>query len=87
MPLLDLWIRGLDIILVLIVVEAAAGSLYFSRTGRGIPPASWLANACAGGSLLLAARMILGGETGMAPALALLGALAAHVVDCRQRWK
>lgn len=80
-------LRVLDLILALIAAEAALGSLYFLRTGRGIPPRGWLFNAMAGGCLLLACRLAWVGAAWPWLALALTGALFGHLLDCRQRWK
>lgn len=78
---------AVDIIIVAVVVQGAALTLYARRTGRGVPPRSLIATLAAGGFLLVALRTVLAeawwGWTG----LALIASLIAHAVDLRLRWR
>lgn len=78
--------RMIDLILVLVVLEAVALVVYHRRTGRGIAPAALLFNLAAGALLLLAARGALTGAAWPWIAAALFGALCAHLLDLAQRW-
>jgi hypothetical protein len=60
---------------------------YYRQTGRGIPPALLAGDIGAGLCILLAAFAALRGAPWPFVAVALLGALAAHVFDLRQRWR
>ncbi|MCU0983656.1 MAG: hypothetical protein MUC89_01785 [Acetobacteraceae bacterium] len=79
--------RVIDAVLVLVAVQAAVMVAFAWRTGRGVPPASLLATLAAGGFLLLALRTALAGAWWGWTGLALLAALAAHLVDLRLRWR
>jgi hypothetical protein len=69
------------------LVESAALATFHRQTGRGIPPSRLAGNIGAGLGILLAAFAALRGAPWPLVAIALLGALAAHVVDLRQRWR
>ncbi len=69
------------------LLETAALAAYHRLTGRGIPPALFAGDIGAGLCILLAAFAALRGAAWPFIALALLGALAAHVFDLRQRWR
>jgi len=75
-----------DLVLLLVALEAVAllaGHRFF---GRGPSPRALLPNLAAGASLLLALRVALTGA-GDGPILAcLLAALLAHLLDLRARW-
>lgn len=75
-----------DLILLLVVAEAVALTLFRRRTGRGPAPAAVLPTLAAGAALLVAVRLALSG----APLEWLMGALAvaglAHIADLRARW-
>ena len=82
---------GVDAILVLVVVEAVALTIFHRRTGRGVAPATLWPNLAAGFLLALAVRIALAsGPTRLglqAIVAAVLGcALVAHLVDLRSRW-
>lgn len=77
---------ALDVILVLVVVEALGLVFVHRTTGRGIRPAPLLANLAAGFSLMLATRLALGEASDAVIALCLLAALAAHLADLASRW-
>jgi hypothetical protein len=79
--------RVVDAILAIVVLEAVALTLYWRRTGRGIPPGRLLPFLLAGAALLLALR---GALTGAGPAWMgfwLLVAGLAHLWDLRGRWR
>ncbi len=76
-----------DAVILLTVIEGAALTLFHVRTGRGIAAASLWPNLLAGLCLMLTVRAVLGGAWWGWVALALLGALAAHVTDLRSRWR
>lgn len=79
----------IDIILVMVVLEALVLSLWHRRTGRGLGPRQLLPNLLAGGSLLLALRLALGGAAAHWLAAVLLLALLAHLMDLylRTHWR
>jgi predicted GNAT superfamily acetyltransferase len=79
--------RAIDAVLVLVALQAALLVAWARRTGRGVPPASLLATLAAGGFLLLALRSALVGAWWGWTGLALLAALAAHLIDLRLRWR
>jgi hypothetical protein len=78
---------AIDVILVLVPLEAAGLVLWFRRTGQGIPPRRLLANIAAGFSLMLGVRLALA-EAGDGPiAACLFIALLAHLLDLASRWQ
>jgi hypothetical protein len=84
----DLFASGhlVDLVLIVVVLEAAFLIVLWRQARRGIAPADLLPNLCAGALLLLALRLTLAGA-GWGPAslcLALAG--AANVIDLRRRW-
>jgi len=84
------WLAGtrvIDLILVAMVVEGIALSLFHRRTGRGVSGAALAWNLAAGAGLLLALRGALSGLQWHWVALALLMALGAHVGDLSRRWQ
>ena len=85
----DLFTSGrlVDLILILVVLEAAALLVYWRRAGRGVAPLDLLPNLCAGAVLLLALRVMLtgGGWTQACGCLAAAG--LAHLVDLYRRWR
>lgn len=80
-------IAMLDLVLAGIVVEAAVLLAVHRLTGRGLGRAALLPNLAAGGFLLLAARVGMGGAAWFWVSACLLAGLVAHVVDLRQRWR
>jgi hypothetical protein len=78
--------RIVDLVLAIMLVEAVALAAYHRRTRRGLAPAAVVLNLAAGAALLLALRGALVGAGWGWIALALAGALAAHLADLRQRW-
>lgn len=79
--------RVADLLLALLVGEALVLALYRRATGRGVRFGDLAFNLLAGGCLLLALRAALVGAQFHWIAMALTGALAAHVLDLRQRWR
>jgi hypothetical protein len=84
----DLFATGriVDLILGLMVLEAAALAAFHRMTGRGVPLASLLTNMAAGACLLVALRAALAGAEWGIVASALAAALMAHLFDLRSRW-
>lgn len=77
----------IDLVLVVVVLEAAALLLAWHYTGRGIVPGDLLPNLCAGAFLLLALRVALGGGGWMPACGCLAAAGVAHLIDIRRRWR
>jgi hypothetical protein len=84
----DLFASGrlIDLILVVVVLEAAVLLLYWARVRRGIAPLDLLPNLCAGAFLLLALRVTLAGGGWMMASLCLAAAGLAHLTDVYRRW-
>ncbi|MGE5155657.1 MAG: hypothetical protein ACM3ST_16810 [Bdellovibrio bacteriovorus] len=79
--------RVVDLILVLMALEALLLGLLWVRTARGVPPIPLVVNLVAGALLLLALRAAL---TGAGPSVTgtFLGlALVAHLADLLLRWR
>ena len=85
----DLFASGrlVDLILVVVLIEAAALLLYWARARRGIAPFDLLPNLCAGAFLLLALRATLAGAGWMMASLFLGAAGLAHLTDVYRRWR
>lgn len=79
--------RVVDVLLAAVLVQGAALLAHAALTGRGVPPASLAATLAAGWFLLLALRTTLAGAWWGWTGLALLAALAAHLIDLRLRWR
>jgi len=79
--------RVLDFILIGMALEATGLVLHHRVTGRGVRPARLLPNLLSGICLLLAMRVGAGGAWWGWVSLALLGALACHLVDLRRAWQ
>ena len=85
----DLFASGrlVDLILVVVVLEASALLLYWARARRGIAPVDLVPNLCAGAFLLLALRATLAGSGWMLAGLFLAAAGLAHLTDVYRRWR
>jgi hypothetical protein len=85
----DLFASGrlVDLILVVVVIEAAALILYWNRAHRGVAPFDLLPNLCAGAFLLLALRTTLAGSGWMITSGCLAAAGLAHLADVYRRWR
>jgi hypothetical protein len=79
--------RLVDLILVVVVLEAAVLVLYWRQARRGIAPFDLLPNLCAGAFLLLALRATLAGAGWMMVSGCLAGAGLAHLTDVYRRWR
>jgi hypothetical protein len=79
--------RIIDLILVLVVLEAVGLVVWHRRTGHGLAPGAMAATIGSGVALMLAVRAALVGAWWGWVALPLLAALMAHLVDLRGRWK
>lgn len=79
--------RVVDLVLGMMMLEAALLVGYRRRTGRGVRIAELLTFLVAGACLLLALRAALVGASWEWIAAALAGALAAHLADLGLRWR
>lgn len=79
--------RIIDLILMLVIVEALVLAFVWRRTGRGITPLGLAANLASGGALLLAVRMAVTDAPWAAIALCLSLSFVAHVADLAGRWR
>jgi hypothetical protein len=86
---IDLFATGriVDLILALMVLEAAGLTVYRRASGRGIPVPDLLCTLLAGVGLLLALREALVGSSWAWIALWLCIALLAHLADIGRRWR
>ncbi|GJD94629.1 hypothetical protein [Methylobacterium iners] len=73
--------RIIDLILVLVALEAVALLVWRSRSGGGPAPLPLLCNLAAGAALMLALRGALTGASWPVIAACLVGALLAHVTE------
>jgi hypothetical protein len=85
----DLFASGrlVDLVLVLVVIEAVALMSYWHSTRRGVAPVDLLPNLCAGAFLLLALRVTLTGGGWMMASGCLAAAGLAHLTDVSRRWR
>ena len=79
--------RLVDLILIVVVIEALALLLLWRRVGRGVAPPDLLPNLCAGAFLLLALRTVLAGTGWMSASFCLAAAGFAHLIDIYRRWR
>ena len=79
--------RIVDLILVLMVVEAIVLVAWRRRRGAGIAPFDLVVSLLAGAFLLLALRAALTGAAWPTIALWLAAALVAHIADLARRWR
>jgi hypothetical protein len=79
--------RLVELILVIVAVEAAFVLIFWLSTGRGVSPGGLLPNLCAGAFLLIALRLSLGGARWELCCASLAAAGAAHLVDLNRRWR
>ncbi|MGA2993983.1 hypothetical protein [Bradyrhizobium sp.] len=79
--------RLVELILMIVAIEAALLLIFWRSTGRGISPGDLLPNLCAGAFLLLALRLSLGGAGWELCCGSLAGAGAFHLVDLNRRWR
>jgi hypothetical protein len=85
----DLFASGrlVDIILVVVAIEATVLLVYWGRARQGIAPSDLLPNLCAGAFLLLALRATLAGGGMMMASGCLAAAGLAHLTDVYRRWR
>jgi hypothetical protein len=79
--------RLVDLILVIVAIEAVYLLVYWRSTGCGVSPGDLLPNLCAGALLLLALRLSLVGEGWKLSCGSLAAAGVAHLVDLKRRWR
>ena len=79
--------RLIDIILIIVAIEAAAFLWMWRRFKGGIAPVDLLPNLCAGAFLLLALRVTLAGRGWMLACGCLAAAGVAHLTDLHRRWR
>jgi prepilin signal peptidase PulO-like enzyme (type II secretory pathway) len=79
--------RLVDLVLVIVAIEAVALITLWRWTGRGVPPRELLPNLIAGALLLVALRLTLAGAGWMAICGCLAAAGIANVIDLMQRWR
>jgi hypothetical protein len=79
--------RVVDLILLMLVIEAVVLLTYNFLTGRGIPAVALLINLLAGAFLLTALRSALIQSPWEWTAGWLAAALIAHAADLAQRWR
>jgi hypothetical protein len=79
--------RLVDLILLVVVLEAAALLWLWLHSRRGVAPFDLLPNLCAGVFLLLALRAALSGLGWMGASGCLAAAGLAHLIDVCRRWR
>ena len=79
--------RLIDLILIVVAIEAIVLVLAWRYARRGIAPGDLLPNLCAGALLLLALRATLAGGGWMMASGCLAAAGLAHVIDLSRRWR
>ncbi len=77
----------LNAIILGMALEGAVLVALWRASHRGVAPGELLPNLCAGACLLVAMRAGLAGAWWGWVSLALLAALAGHVIDLRRRWR
>ncbi|TCT18224.1 hypothetical protein [Thiobaca trueperi] len=79
--------RVIDVILVMMLIEGLALTLYHRRTGKGIPPAGLAGFLLSGFVLLLTLRAALTGAWWGWICLGLTASLFTHLADLWLRWR
>lgn len=79
--------RIVDVMLIVIAIEVAVLCAYRLRTGRGLSVSTIVLNAGAGGSLMVALKLLWVDAAWHWIAMALLSSLAFHSGDLVQRWR
>lgn len=79
--------RLIELVLVLMAVEAVVLWLLHRRTGRGVAPTEVVIMLAAGASLMLAVHAALVGAAAHWIAVCLTGSLVAHLADLGRRWR
>lgn len=85
----DLFASGrlVDLILLIVLIEAVVLIVTWRVTGKGIAPLDLLPNLIAGVLLLLALRLTLADAGWMAVCFCLAASGIANVVDIMRRWR
>jgi hypothetical protein len=78
--------RIIDLILLLVLVEAMILIIIRKQTGRGLKPLDLILSLLAGVALLFALRAALRGVAWPPIALLLFLSLVAHLTDLGRRW-
>lgn len=76
-----------DLVLLIVILEAGVLVAYFLFKRRGIPLADLLPNLFAGVFLLLALRTVIVGGGWMTACVYLAAAGLSHVIDLKRRWR
>ncbi len=79
--------RLIDIILLIVAIEAVALGLYWRATGRGVAPRDLLPNLIAGSLLLVAMRLVIAEAAWPLVCAVLAGAGVASALDIARRWR
>ncbi|MEM7611332.1 MAG: hypothetical protein AAF270_06625 [Pseudomonadota bacterium] len=79
--------RIVDIMLVVVAIEVAVLLAYRKVTGKGLRPLALLLNIGAGGSLMVALKLVFIDAGWQWVAVALISALVFHVSDLALRWQ
>ena len=79
--------RLVDLILLIVVIEAAVLIAYWRITRKGIAPRDLLPNLIAGAFLLLALRLTIADAGWMAICGCLAASGVANVIDVMRRWR
>ena len=79
--------RVVDLLLLLVAVEAMALVLHHRWTGRGVRAGSVMLNLASGAFLLLAMRAGLGGAWWVWTSMCLAMAGLLHAADLRRLWR
>ncbi|MGA7804721.1 hypothetical protein [Bradyrhizobium sp.] len=79
--------RLVDLILIVIVIEAAGLLSLWRYARRGVAPWDLLPNLCAGACLLLALRTALAGAGWLVACGCLAASGLAHLIDLYRRWR
>jgi len=79
--------RLVDLILIIVAIEAVYLLIHWRSTGRGVSPGDLLPNLFAGAFLLMALRFSLGGAGWGLCCGSLAVAGLAHMVDLCRRWR
>ncbi|MEO8010784.1 MAG: hypothetical protein ABI650_03980 [Dokdonella sp.] len=79
--------RVVDLVLVVMAIEAIVLGLYHRKSGRGIGLLDLLANLASGFCLLLALRAALTGMSWPWIGAALAASFAGHLFDVSRRWR
>lgn len=79
--------RIVDIMLVFVAIEVLALLIYRGVTGRGLGVAALLLNIGAGGSLMVALKLVFDEAPWQWVAAALVASLVFHASDIVYRWR